>query len=196
MRSRVNNQNLFHSLCVIGLTLILAGAVAAQETKRPDQAYRVLPGDILQISVWGEEDLQGQVLVRPDGGISFPLCGDISARNRSVVDLQEEIAERLSRYVSDPVVTVSVAEVQGNKVYVIGQVSRPGFFVVNPQVDVLQALSMAGGTTPYANLNDIKILRRTGERQEVLAFRYNDVINGRKLEQNIILQSGDIVIVP
>jgi polysaccharide export outer membrane protein len=150
----------------------------------------------LQISVWGEEDLQGQVLVRPDGGISFPLCGDISAKNRSVVDLQEEIASRLSRYVSDPVVTVSVAQVQGNKVYVIGQVARPGFFVVNPQVDVLQALSMAGGTTPYANLNDIKILRRTGERQEVLDFRYNDVINGRRLEQNIILQSGDIVIVP
>lgn len=183
-------------LCVLGLALVLSGSAIAQEAARPDQAYKVLPGDILQISVWGEEDLQGTVLVRPDGGISFPLCGDISARNRSVVDLQDEIAERLSRFVSEPVVTVSVAEVQGNKVYVIGQVTRPGFFVVNPQVDVLQALSMAGGTTPYANLNDIKILRRTGERQEVLAFRYNDVINGRRLEQNIILQSGDIVIVP
>jgi polysaccharide export outer membrane protein len=168
----------------------------AQQDQRPDREYKVLPGDILQISVWGEEDLQGEVLVRPDGGISFPLCGDISARDRSVVDLQQEIASRLSRYVSDPVVTVSVAEVQGNKIYVIGQVSRPGFFVVNPQVDVLQALSMAGGTTPFANLNDIKILRRNGSSQEVLEFRYNDVINGRRLEQNIILQSGDIVIVP
>ena len=188
--------NHFRRLYVLGLALILSGSALAQEVARPDEAYKVLPGDILQISVWGEEDLQGRVLVRPDGGISFPLCGDISARNRSVVDLQDEIAERLSRFVSEPVVTVSVAEVQGNKVYVIGQVTRPGFFVVNPQVDVLQALSMAGGTTPYANLNDIKILRRTGERQEVLAFRYNDVINGRRLEQNIILQSGDIVIVP
>jgi polysaccharide export outer membrane protein len=186
----------FRRLYVLSLALILSGSALAQEVARPDEAYKVLPGDILQISVWGEEDLQGRVLVRPDGGISFPLCGDISARNRSVVDLQDEIAKRLSRFVSEPVVTVSVAEVQGNKVYVIGQVTRPGFFVVNPQVDVLQALSMAGGTTPYANLNDIKILRRTGERQEVLAFRYNDVINGRRLEQNIILQSGDIVIVP
>ena len=176
--------------------MIFTGSVMAQQEQRPDQGYKVLPGDILQISVWGEEDLQGQVLVRPDGGISFPLCGDISAKNRSVVDLQKEIASRLSRYVSDPVVTVSVAEVQGNKIYVIGQVARPGFFVVNPQVDVLQALSMAGGTTPFANLNDIKILRRTGSAQEVLEFRYNDVINGRRLEQNIILQSGDIVIVP
>ena len=172
------------------------GSAMAQQDQRPDREYKVLPGDILQISVWGEEDLQGEVLVRPDGGISFPLCGDISARDRSVVDLQQEIASRLSRYVSDPVVTVSVAEVQGNKIYVIGQVSRPGFFVVNPQVDVLQALSMAGGTTPFANLNDIKILRRNGSSQEVLEFRYNDVINGRRLEQNIIVQSGDIVIVP
>ena len=183
-------------LYVLGLALIVTGSAMAQEDQRPDKAYKILPGDILQISVWGEEDLQDQVLVRPDGGISFPLCGDISAKDRSVVDLQDEIATRLSRYVSDPVVTVSVAEVQGNKIYVIGQVARPGFFVVNPQVDVLQALSMAGGTTPFANLNDIKILRRNGSAQEVLEFRYNDVINGRRLEQNIILQSGDIVIVP
>jgi polysaccharide export outer membrane protein len=183
-------------LFVLGLALIVTGSAMAQEDQRPDKEYKILPGDILQISVWGEEDLQDQVLVRPDGGISFPLCGDISAKDRSVVDLQDEIATRLSRYVSDPVVTVSVAEVQGNKIYVIGQVARPGFFVVNPQVDVLQALSMAGGTTPFANLNDIKILRRNGSAQEVLEFRYNDVINGRRLEQNIILQSGDIVIVP
>ena len=192
----MNSKTRFRCLYILGLALIFTGSATAQEVARPDQGYKVQPGDVLQISVWGEEDLQGEVLVRPDGGISFPLCGDISARNRSVVDLQDEIANRLSRFVSDPVVTVSVAEVLCNKVYVIGQVARPGFFVVNPQVDVLQALSMAGGTTPFANLNDMKILRRTGERQQVLEFRYNDVINGRNLEQNIILQSGDIVIVP
>ena len=192
MKSIIQVRYLF----VLGLALIVTGSAMAQEDQRPDKEYKILPGDILKISVWGEEDLQDQVLVRPDGGISFPLCGDISAKDRSVVDLQDEIATRLSRYVSDPVVTVSVAEVQGNKIYVIGQVARPGFFVVNPQVDVLQALSMAGGTTPFANLNDIKILRRNGSAQEVLEFRYNDVINGRRLEQNIILQSGDIVIVP
>ena len=192
----MKNSTPVRYLYILGLALIFTDLAMAQQDERPDQGYKILPGDILQISVWGEEDLQDEVLVRPDGGISFPLCGDISARDKSVVDLQAEIASRLSRFVSDPVVTVSVAEVQGNKIYVIGQVSRPGFFVVNPQVDVLQALSMAGGTTPFANLNDIKILRRNGERQQVLEFRYNDVINGRRLEQNIILQSGDIVIVP
>jgi polysaccharide export outer membrane protein len=94
------------------------------------------------------------------------------------------------------VVTVSVAQVLGNKVYVIGQVNRPGDYVVNPRVDVLQALTMAGGTTPFASLNDIKILRRTGDRQEAFQFRYDDVIKGRNLEQNVILQSGDVVVVP
>lgn len=176
--------------------IIVTGGASAQEAKPPDAAYKVLPGDVLRISVWKEEDLQSEVLVRPDGAFSFPLCGDIPARNRSVSELQEEITRRLSRYISDPVVTVSVAQILGNKVYVIGQVQNPGVFIVNPQVDVLQALSMAGGTTPFANLNDIKILRRTGNTQRSLSFRYDEVSKGRNLEQNFVLQSGDVVIVP
>ena len=183
-------------LCIICLALSFTGNAIAQQRAEPDDSYKVQPGDVLLISVWGEENLQGEVLVRPDGGISFPLFGDISARDQSVVDLQVKIAARLERYISDPLVTVSIAQVLGNKVYVIGQVNNPGVFVVNPQVDVLQALSMAGGTTAFADLSDIKILRRTGERQQALRFRYNDVIKGRNLEQNILLESGDVVIVP
>lgn len=155
-----------------------------------------MPGDVLFISVWKEEDLQLEVLVRPDGAFSFPLAGEISTRNRSVLELEEEVTERLSRYISEPVVTISVQEVLGNKIYVIGQVARSGVFTVNPQVDVIQALSMAGGPTPFASLNDIKILRRTGNQQLAISFRYDDVIKGRNLEQNIILQSGDVVVVP
>ncbi len=192
----MNDNWCFRYLCIFGLAVAIAATAGAQQVVPPDQSYKVLPGDMLQISVWGEENLQEEVLVRPDGAFSFPLCGDISARNRSVIELQEEITKRLSRYISDPVVTVSVTQVLGNKVYVIGQVTRPGVFVVNPQVDVLQALSMAGGTTPFASLNDIKILRRTGDRQQALRFRYNEVVKGRNLEQNVILQSGDVVVVP
>ena len=192
----MNDNWCFRYLCIFGLALAIAGAANAQQVVPPAQSYKVLPGDILQISVWSEEALQGEVLVRPDGAFSFPLCGDISARNRSVIELQEEITKRLRQYISDPVVTVSVAQVLGNKVYVIGQVTQPGVFVVNPQVDVLQALSMAGGTTTFASLNDIKILRRTGDRQQALQFRYNEVVKGRNLEQNVILQSGDVVVVP
>ena len=192
----MKNKTRFRCLCIMSLTLAFSGTAVAQQVAAPDQSYKVQPGDVLLISVWGEENLQGEVLVRPDGGISFPLCGDISARNRSVVDLQDEIVDRLTRYISNPVVSVSVAQVLGNKVYVIGQVNNPGVFVVNPQVDVLQALSMAGGATAFADLNDIKILRRQGNRQETLRFRYGEVIKGRNLEQNVILQSGDVVIVP
>ncbi len=168
----------------------------AQQVAAPDDAYKVLPGDVLQVSVWKEKDLQIDVLVRPDGAFSFPLAGDISAKNRSVLELQGELTKRLSRYISDPVLTVSVKQVLGNKIYVIGQVARPGVFVVNPQVDVLQALSMAGGGTPFASLNDIKILRREGKAQSAIPFRYDEVVKGRNLQQNIMLQSGDVVVVP
>lgn len=192
----MNNNGFFRYLSFHCVALVLAGTAGAQEVVPSEEIYKVLPGDLLQISVWNEENLQGEVLVRPDGAFSFPLCGDISARNRSVIDLQQEITKRLSLYIADPVVTVSVAQVLGNKIFVIGHVNRPGVFVVNPQVDVLQALSMAGGTTPFAKLNDIKILRRTGDRQQSVPFRYDDVVKGRNIEQNILLQSGDVVVVP
>ena len=171
-------------------------SVAAQGNDSPEGDYLILPGDVLQVSVWKEPDLDMEVLVRPDAAFSFPLAGNISTSGKSVPDLQNELAQRLGRYLSDPVVTVTVKEVLGNKVYVIGQVRNPGDFIVNPRIDVMQALSMAGGTTPFANLNDIIILRRNEREQIAISFRYDEVIKGRNLSQNIILQSGDIVVVP
>jgi len=169
-------------------------ALAAQAT---EQAYQVQPGDTLSIAVWKEPDLQGvAVLVRPDGTFSFPLVGQVDARGKSVIDLQTIVTERLRKFISDPVVTVSVAEIKGNKVYVIGQVTKPGEFIVYPRVDVMQALSMAGGTTPFASLNNIIILRRSGGTQTAMQFHYGDVAKGKDLQQNIDLQSGDIVVVP
>ena len=189
-------RKLRRALFAILVSIGFGGILYAQDEEDPSNAYSVLPGDILQISVWKEPDLQLEVLVRPDSAFSFPLAGDISTKGLSVVGLQSELTKRLSRYISSPVVTVSVKNVLGNKVYVIGQVNRPGEFVVNPHVDVMQALSMAGGVTAFAATNDIKILRRTGSRQTALSFKYNDVLKGRNLEQNIVLQSGDIVAVP
>ncbi|HEY4213019.1 MAG TPA: polysaccharide biosynthesis/export family protein [Steroidobacteraceae bacterium] len=163
----------------------------------PDSTYTVKPGDMLSISVWKEPDLQGPVLVRPDGTFSFPLAGQMDARGRSVQELQQMVTDKLKKFISDPVVTVSVQEIKGNKVYVIGQVNKPGDFVVNPRVDVMQALSMAGGTTPFAALGDIMILRRTeAGQQQALPFKYTDVVRGRNLDQNITLQAGDVVVVP
>jgi polysaccharide export outer membrane protein len=183
------------TLQVVWLVLIAAlGVCGARADERP---YTVSPGDILSISVWKEPDLQGNaVLVRPDGTFSFPLVGQVDARNKTVADLQQIVTERLRKYISDPVATVSLDKILGNKVYVIGQVTKPGEFIVNPRVDVMQALSMAGGTTPFASLGSIIILRRTGTTQTAIPFHYTDVIKGRDLTQNIELQSGDVVVVP
>jgi polysaccharide biosynthesis/export protein len=173
-----------------------AAAPAAPPSTTATEAYTVKPGDVLSISVWKEPDLQSPVLVRPDGSFSFPLAGQMDARGKTVADLQALVTEKLRKYISDPVVTVSVQEVKGNKVYVLGQVNKPGEFIVNPRVDVMQALSMAGGTTPFAALADIVILRRSDAGQQALPFRYGDVSRGRNLQQNIVLQAGDVVVVP
>jgi polysaccharide biosynthesis/export protein len=172
-----------------------AQAPAAQAPSQ-EAGYTVKPGDILSISVWKEPDLQRPALVRPDGAFSFPLVGEVDARGKTVAELNKLVKERLGRFISQPEVTVSVQEVKGNKVYVIGQVTKPGEFIVNPRVDVMQALSMAGGTTPFAALGDITILRRQGTKQIALPFRYTDVARGRNLQQNIELESGDVVVVP
>ena len=161
------------------------------------ERYTVQPGDTLEVSVWREEDLHRDVLVRPDGLFSFPLVGEIDANNKTVDELTGEVAVRLQRFISDPVVTVTVKSIDGNKIYLLGQVNTPGAFVVNPRVDVMQALSLAGGTTPFASLNDIVIVRRNLDgTQRAMKFKYKDVERGRDLEQNILLESGDIVIVP
>ena len=181
------------------LALVLASGVPMSAGAAPpaDATYTVKPGDTLMVSVWKEPDLQGPVLVRPDGQFSFPLAGQLDARNKSVQELQQELTAKLKKFISDPVVTVSIQEIKGNKVYVIGQVQKPGDFVVNPRVDVMQALSMAGGTTPFAALGDIMILRRNeAGQQEALPFRYTDVIHGKNLQQNVMLQAGDVVVVP
>jgi polysaccharide biosynthesis/export protein len=191
-----------HWSCGFVLTLVLASAAvaappAASTGPLADSTYTVKAGDTLLVSVWKEPDLQGPVLVRPDGMFSFPLAGQLDARNKSVAELQQELTAKLKKFISDPVVTVSIQEIKGNKVYVIGQVQKPGDFVVNPRVDVMQALSMAGGTTPFAALGDIMILRRTDTgQQQALPFKYTDVVRGRNLQQNIMLQAGDVVVVP
>lgn len=158
--------------------------------------YTVNPGDILEISVWKEQDLQRQSLVRPDGYFSFPLTGDIRAEGRTIEQVRQEVGSRVSRFVPEPVVSVSILEPRGSKVYVIGQVQRPGEFPINRFVDVVQALSMAGGTTPFAQLDSIKILRREGNAQLAIPFAYSDIAAGKRLQQNIVLKPGDTVLVP
>jgi polysaccharide export outer membrane protein len=188
----MNKSNL--SVIITGIALFtISSAGAAQQA---GDVYTVKPGDVLVVAVWKEPDLQGPVLVRPDGKFTIALAGEIDARGKGVGELQTIVAQRLTKFIADPVVTISVQEVRGNKVYVIGQVTRPGDFIVNPQVNVMQALSMAGGATPFANLDEIRILRRANGLQQALRFDYKEVLKGRRLEQNIELQAGDVVVVP
>ena len=178
--------------------LLLAGPSLAADPPRPlvPDGYQLRPGDLLQVSVWKETDLQSEVLIRPDGGISFPLAGEMQAAGRTVADLTSTLQERIRKYIPDAVVTVSVKTIAGNRVYVIGKVNKPGDFPLTGPMDVMQALSLAGGATPYADMNGIRILRRDGDHQTSLKFRYRDIEHGRKLDQNILLKNGDTVVVP
>lgn len=162
----------------------------------PGPRYQVQPGDILQITVWKEEDLQREVLVRPDGGISFPLAGDVQAAGRTVDQVQEELAAKIESYIPEPVVTVAVKQVVGNRVYVVGRVNKPGEIIMGHELTVMQALSLAGGVTPFAALNRVHVLRRENGVERSIPFRYGDVEKGRSLSQNIVLRNGDVVVVP
>ena len=172
----------------------------AQRASQPDTGavvrYEVQPSDVLQVSVWRDPELTQQVIVRPDGAFSFPLAGEINAVGKTVEELRRELVERLGRYIPDVVVTVAVLEIKGNKIYVIGQVNTPGEFIVNPRVDVMQALSLAGGTTAFASPSEIFVLRRDNGQQRRLPFNFDAVLRGRDLEQNVLLRTGDVVVVP
>jgi polysaccharide export outer membrane protein len=181
---------------------IAASAAEADSGKTADhggtarEAYHLQAGDILDVSVWKETDLQKEVLIRPDGGFTFPLAGEVDARGLSVESVRSLLTERLQKYIPTPVVTVAVKSILGNRIYVLGKVNRAGDFPLATSLDVMQAISLAGGTTPYAAVNDIVILRRQNGRQQAFDFHYSDVARGRNLSQNIELQSGDIVVVP
>lgn len=161
-----------------------------------DPEYRLGAEDVVLISVWKDEQLTREVVVRPDGMFSFPLIGDVQAEDRTVDQIRTELVQRLTKYMPNPNVSVAVTKVVSYKVYVVGRVNKPGEYLIGHYTDVLQALSLAGGLTPFAAENDIKVMRRVGREQHAIPFRYGDIRKGRELEQNIVLQRGDVVMVP
>lgn len=173
------------------VSLLLINAVSGA------QDYLIQPGDVLQIAVWKEQDLQREVLVSPDGSIAFPLVGNLNIKNLAVNDVEKKLSEKLNIFIPEPNVSVALKTVSGNKIYILGEVNRPGEFVMERPLDVVQALSKAGGMTPYASSTNIKILRRnkTGE-QQLFKFNFKKIKKGKDLDKNIILNGGDIVVVP
>ncbi len=158
--------------------------------------YLLGPEDVLMISVWKDEHLTKEVVVRPDGMLSFPLVGDVAAAGRTVEEVRLDVTKRLTRYIPNPQVSVAVTKLLSYRIYVLGRVSKPGEYMVGHHTDVLQALSLAGGLTPFAAENDIKVLRRKNGEEQVFEFRYGDAKKGKDLKQNILLQRGDVVMVP
>lgn len=184
------------TLLKLGSQVCLLLSLASINTAYAEDSYLLNPGDLLNISVWNEEALQQEVIILPDGMISFPLAGQLPAGGLTVEQLQADIKEQLSEYLAEPVVTVSVAEAAGNAIYVMGKVLKPGSFTMTHQMDILQALSLAGGLTPYAKENSISVIRRQQAEQTQIDVRYADLKKGVNLNDNILLERGDIIVVP
>lgn len=177
----------------------MTGCVTPEHTaaqNMTDPGYHLGPEDVVMISVWKDENLTREAIVRPDGMVSFPLIGDVPAMGHTVEEVRQDVAKRLARFIPNPHVSVAITKLQSYKVYVMGRVTKPGEYLVGHYTDVLQALSLAGGLTPFASENDIKIIRRENGDQRVFLFRYGDVQKGRDLNQNILLERGDVVMVP
>jgi polysaccharide export outer membrane protein len=176
-----------------------APAAAQQTTSNAVAAntgYVIGPEDVLKINIWKEPEMSGDVPVRPDGKISLTLLGDVQAAGLTPTQLTTQITDLLKKYLEDPRVTVTVGAVNSQRVFVLGQVGRPGAFPLLPNMTVLQALSTAGGLSLYASADKIYVLRIENGKQVKLAFQYKQVIKGNRPEQNIVLKSGDTIVVP
>jgi polysaccharide export outer membrane protein len=179
-----------------------ASAVAADAPTGPalvatQTDYKIHAGDTLLVGVYDDPKMPPiNVTVTPDGKFSFPLIGNIMAGGKTPEQVRVEIETKLRKYVSEPIVTCAVVDAKGNVAYVIGQVAKPGAVVMNPALNVLQALSVAGGGNAYAKLDSVIIIRNTAAGQKTMRFHYSDVSSGKNLEQNVQLESGDVVVVP
>lgn len=171
-------------------------ASATAQPATTDPAYVIGPEDVLNISVWKEPEITETVPVRPDGKISLPLLNDVQAAGLTPMHLAAVITTRLKKYLTDPQVTVIVTQINSQRYYIMGEVLRAGAYPLLPNMTVLQALSGAGGFTPYAKLSDIYVLRNASGRQVKFPFNYKEVLKGQKTEENRILKPGDTIIVP
>jgi len=164
-----------------------------------DSTYIIGPGDLLNISVWKDDALTRDAVVLPDGVISFPLIGLLKASGKTVAQLKVEIEGKIAQYVTEPVLNVEVKQVNSMLVFVIGRLNMSGSsgrLILNSNANVLQALAMAGGLNTFAKRNSIKVFRQEGGKTLTFPFHYDDVVEGRRLEENIELKRYDVIVVP
>jgi polysaccharide biosynthesis/export protein len=174
------------------LTLLVFCSVGSASEK----VYHIGPGDVIEISVWKDPELSRNLVVPPDGIISVPLIGSIDVTRLTVPELRKIATQKLSEFIPDVTVTVMLVEINSLKAYVIGKVNKPGEFPINLETNVMQILAQAGGLTPFASDGNIKILRQRDNQITDIPFDYGEVEKGKNLEQNIILQPGDVIVVP
>ena len=179
--------------CIIVCLMV---TVSYNSSSAADNFYLIGPGDVLEISVWNEPGLSKQLIVPPDGVISFPLINPIKVTNLTTTALKKVVAKRLSEYVPDATVTVLLIQINSLKASVIGKVKQAGEFKIDLKTSVLQILAKAGGLTPFASDGNIKILRQKNGKTINIPFDYGEIEKGKNLEQNIILKAGDVVLVP
>lgn len=165
-------------------------------TATDDPAYKIGPQDVLKIDVWREDQLTRTVPVRPDGKITLPLLNDIQAVGLTPMELAGVIRDELKKYVNNPQVTVSVTEINSRRIYVNGEVNKPGAYQLLPHMTVLQALSGSGGFTTFAREKGIYVLRNVNGKAMKIPFNYKEAIKGKNMDQNIELEPGDVIVVP
>lgn len=180
-----------------------AGTPALAEKTAPSEpqvespnSYRLKPGDALEVSVWHDETLHKQLKVLPDGSITFPLAGRVDVAGLSTAQVETKVTDKLRSYLEDPVVTVVISGIDGNRVYVLGNVIKPGPVILDAPMTILQALSLAGGLAKFADEDAIKILRPSPDGIQTLTVRYGDLIKAKNLSTNHPLMAGDTILVP
>jgi len=187
-------------ITVILLLVMLVGISPVQaEDQPPDSAtrdYIIGPGDLLDISVWNNDALTKSVIVLPDGKIHYPLIGEVVVGGKTLAVLEKELEDKINAFEPNPELSVMVSQVNSLVIYIIGKVNSPGKFALNTNINVLQALATAGGLNTFAKKNKIKIYRETNGKTEIFPFDYDEVIDGKNLEQNIRLERGDIIVIP
>jgi polysaccharide biosynthesis/export protein len=171
-------------------------AAETPATVTPDADYKIGPQDVVRIDVWKEPDISRTIPVRPDGKISVPLLNDVQASGLTAMQLARSLREGLSKYLNNPQVTVTVTEINSRRVYLTGEVNRPGALPLLPNMTVLQALSSGGGFTQFAKLKGIYVMRTENGKQVKHPFNYKEVVKGNLSEQNILLQPGDVIVIP
>ena len=177
----------------IFLALLLAVPLVASA----QNPYLLKPGDILGVSVWGEEDLAGEIRVLPDGSISFPLVGRVVVSGKDVTTVERELEAMLDEYIPAPDVSLSIMQAAGNRIYVVGNVGKPGVFAMPAPLTAMQALALAGGLTTFADASEIKILRVSEDGQQTtLGVDYPRILAGKNLDTNHSLRAGDTLLVP